>query len=556
MLANWFRSNPFLLFVFPLVFFICFTYETNKPVDLLQDTQFDYVDSTLILQVRLLRNPLQKTRNWQCLAEIQHAYSLSSDTVLCPSAPIMLYLSTDSEQNLPQAGDILLIHSRITRPAPTYPSYFDYGLYMRKQHILGMVYADQCSWQKIGSQQVTGIRFWAYCWQQKIVQTYERLGLKDKELAVVSALTVGDREQLDNETQQSFSNAGAMHILAVSGLHTGIVYSIIFFIFTLGGLYKPLYNDMKQKIILFALCMSALWAYAFLTGLSPSVLRASLMLTIAQFATIFNRQGMSINTLMIAAFIILIINPLSLFSVSFLFSFGAVLGILTFGQLLNDMLPCPPKIQPIRDLFTISLAAQLGVLPIGLYYFAQTSNYFFLTNLVVIPMAYIILMLAILALAFSFSVVGVWIASVLSAVTKFLCTFVTWVESLKGSTTYLAISAEMMLLLYGAIFCAYFWLKRAKLGWLVPIAVCLGAFCWLNWQKEEQDIQKDRVIVAQNKVYYECGKDITTFGVDSFLFATHHDTSMVFVRYVPYKKRTVFQDFCEQNEIVVRNFQQ
>ena len=198
-----------------------------------------------------------------------------------------------------------------------------------------------------------------------------------------------------------------MHILAVSGLHTGIVWGLIVWLLTLGGLAKPLCEQRVWQAILTTVTLIALWTYAFVTGLSPSVMRSALMVTIVEVGWLFRRNVVGMNTLAAAAVIILLIRPLTLWSVSFQLSFAAVASLILVGSWLQQHTILRGKLrQYIGGLLIMSFAAQIGTLPLTLHYFGQTSNYFALTNLVVVPAAFLRLLMGVAALALSWCVVG------------------------------------------------------------------------------------------------------------------------------------------------------
>ena len=138
------------------------------------------------------------------------------------------------------------------------------------------------------------------------------MGIDGKELGILSALTLGYREELDKDVQRAFSASGAMHVLAVSGLHTGIVWGIVVWILTLGGWRLPLYEERWKRWVLSGGIITILWGYAFVTGLSPSVMRSALMLTFWELSGLFEKQTSRWNPILSAAVIILIINPLAL----------------------------------------------------------------------------------------------------------------------------------------------------------------------------------------------------------------------------------------------------
>jgi competence protein ComEC len=288
---------------------------------------------------------------------------------------------------------------------------------------------------------------------------------------------------LDKHVQQSFSAAGAMHILAVSGLHTGIVWGLIVWLLTLGGLAKPLCEQRVWQTILTTMTLIALWAYAFVTGLSPSVMRSALMVTIVEVGWLFRRNVVGMNTLAAAAVIILLIRPLTLWSVSFQLSFAAVASLILVGSWLQQHTILRGKLwQYIGGLLIMSFAAQIGTLPLTLHYFGQTSNYFALTNLVVIPVAFVLLLLGIGSLALSWCFVGEWLADAAQWCTYGLRLFVEWIEALPYSTTHIEISAPAMGLCYGAMACAVAMMQgeRVRWWWLIGVTGCLAGAIALN----------------------------------------------------------------------------
>ena len=267
-----------------------------------------------------------------------------------------------------------------------------------------------------------------------------------------------------------------MHILAVSGLHTGIVWGMIVWLLTLGGLLKPKYEQRVWQCSLSVITLVVLWIYAFVTGLSPSVMRSALMVTFVEIGWLLRREVSSINSLAAAAVVILLINPLALWSVSFQLSFAAIMAIIFVAQRMQQHVVLHnPVGQYIGGLLIVSIAAQIGTLPLTLYYFGQTSNYFALTNLVVIPAAFVLLLLGIGALAMSWCVVGEWLGEAAQWCTYGLRMFVEWIEGLPYSTTHIHLSSMSVALCYGAVVCAWLMMRgeKVKWGWLVGVIVCL-----------------------------------------------------------------------------------
>ena len=369
---KWIAAHTWLLILIPLIAGILLCYHTQFPVNLLAASEVDYLDRDTALCLHLVSEGQERSKTIRYTAEA------------ADGSRLLLYLQKDSLPQ-PQLGDVLLVQTTVRRGERL--GDFDYGRYLRMQGLVGSAWANRRHWQQVGHKPVSGLRATAEKCQRGLHQRYKQLGVREPELGILSALTLGYREELDKHVQQSFSAAGAMHILAVSGLHTGIVWGLIVWLLTLGGLAKPLYEQRVWQTILTTMTLIALWAYAFVTGLSPSVMRSALMVTIVEMGWLFRRNVVGMNTLAAAAVIILLIRPLTLWSVSFQLSFAAVASLILVGSWLQQHTILRGKLwQYIGGLLIMSFAAQIGTLPLTLHYFGQTSNYFALTNLFVIPL--------------------------------------------------------------------------------------------------------------------------------------------------------------------------
>ena len=225
----------------------------------------------------------------------------------------------------------------------------------------------------------------------------EKSLLAEKNKTIAKALLLGEKDKLDKDTLRSYSSAGAMHVLAVSGLHVGIIMLILQFVF------KPIKHGKFGLIAYSILILSGLWGYAIITGFTPSVVRAAIMFSFVAIGKELQRDSSSYQSLLVAAFIILILDPLSLFKVGFQLSFLAVLGIVVIQPELYRLFYFKYKILDyIWKITSVSIAAQLATFPLGLYYFHQFPNLFLISNLVVIPLAGLILTLGFIFFIFHF----------------------------------------------------------------------------------------------------------------------------------------------------------
>ena len=458
---RWLAAHTWLIALVPLVAIIWLSGYMGKPLNLLKDTDVDYLDRDTILAMRLLSNAQERTKTFRYEAEVEGG------------GKVLLYLQKDS-MPMPVMGDVLLVETQVRRGGKS--GKFDYGLYLRRQGIVGTCWALRRNWQLIGHEDDMGLKGLAKRSQYFLYQQYRKMGIEGQELGIISALTLGYREDLDKDVQRAFSASGAMHVLAVSGLHTGIVWGLVMWILTLGVLYKPLWEDKFRRWLLNISTIVLIWAYAFLTGLSPSVMRSALMLTFWALSSLLEQQTSRWNPLLAAAVVILIVNPLALWSVSFQLSFAAVAGIMLFGSSMQQAVVSKGRVwQSVSGLLIVSLAAQLGTMPLTLHYFGQTSNYFALTNLIVVPMAGILLSLGFSTLAMSWCAVGEWLGWATKWCTWLLNQAVQWIESLPYSTTHMHLSEWGVIGLYGAIICGLLMMRGGKVHWwwTIGVIICL-----------------------------------------------------------------------------------
>ena len=458
---RWIAAHTWLLVLVLLVAGILLCYHTHFPTNLLAATEVDYLDCDTLLCLHLMSEGQERSKTVRYTAQA------------IDGSQLLLYLQKDSLPQ-PQMGDVLLVQTTVRRGDTI--GEFDYGRYLRLQGLVGSAWACRRNWQVIGHQPIRGLRAKAERCQIFLHRRYAALGLRGDDLAIFSALTLGYREDLDKDLQQSFSASGAMHILAVSGLHTGIVWGAIVFLLTLAGLLRPLYEQRCWQFLLTLLTLFVLWTYAFVTGLSPSVMRSALMVTMVEVGWLFRRSSLGLNTLAAAAVIILLLNPLALWSVSFQLSFAAVASILLVGTWWQRRVLLHGRVwRSIGGLLLMSFAAQIGTLPLTLHYFEQTSNYFALTNLVVVPAAFGLLLLGLGSLAMSWCVVGGWLAAAAQACTTGLRMFVEWIEHLPFATTHIDLSAPSVWCCYGAILCAVAMMygEKVRWWWLVGVVACI-----------------------------------------------------------------------------------
>lgn len=310
---------------------------------------------------------------------------------------LMLYIRKDSLLRIPAKGDQLLVKmAPVEIPGPLNPYAFNYKAYMETQGICCQAFVTAADVQQLReapagfSAGVKGMALDVRQWASRQLATHVS---GEQEKAIANALLLGYRELLDEEINQAYATAGVMHVLAVSGLHVGFLYLF------LQLLFRPWRRHRWLKWAGFSVSLLILWSYAFVTGLSPSVLRAVIMFSFIAFAQQLKRHSGIYNALAMAAFILLLYDPFMLRAVGFQLSFLAVFGIVYLQPRFSGWYKGENRfLKKGVDLFTVSLAAQLATFPLGLYYFGQFPTYFFLTNLLVVPAASLMLGLGFLFL--------------------------------------------------------------------------------------------------------------------------------------------------------------
>ena len=287
-----------------------------------------------------------------------------------------------------------------------------------------------------------------------LLQRLETAGLSDNQYAVVAAMALGDKSSLTKDLKETYSMTGASHILALSGLHLGIIYALL----------SLLVVGRRWQMITQVAIILSIWAFVFLTGMSTSVVRSAIMLTVYALLAIGHRQKMSVNTLAFTAIVMLLVSPQALFDVGFQMSFMAVFSILLFTPLFyrpfsSEYLMTHRLVKWLWGMVAVSIAAQIGVAPLIAYYFGRFSCFFLLTNFIVIPAATLILYLSLATLLIPS--IGVILASIVGL----LNTTLLYISTIPGATIDgLHPSVMLTASIYAIIFATYYllWLTIPK----------------------------------------------------------------------------------------------
>lgn len=481
-----------------------------------QKNVFDFGNSehliiaTVIEQAQEKENSIKTTLRIDCFQDSLF-WHRNKSKVLC-------YFQKDSLSLGLNLGDQIIAKTYLNEIVHSGNPYtFNYKEYLKYQEVYTQCYIKTNDYKVIAHHKGSKIRILSNKTRQHLLEIYQKNQITGNEFAVLSALTLGYKSELTPELKESFSTSGAMHILAVSGLHVGIIFIILCKL--LFFLQKTRYGRIPQSLII----IFVLFFYAFLTGLSDSVLRATIMFTFISIGRMFTRQMNIYNSISASAFLLLVINPYSIMNVGFQLSYAAVISIVFFQSKIYSILNVNNQILDyIWQLVSVAIAAQLGTFPITIYYFDQFPLYFILSNILIIPLATIVVYGAIILFAFSFSgTLSVIISKFLNLVTFILNKSVDFIEQLPFSKLdQLRIDLNSMYILLILIFSFSFFMITKRLRFLKSALVIMLmlviyniSLSYLKTQKAILTIHNIKGISAINFIenksaYFTCNSDM------------------------------------------------
>lgn len=433
----------------------------DEPTGFYQHTQSG---DTLILLINAQpeSKPKSIALTSSVLGFIQNGNTIESE------GKIQLYLETNEHSADLSHGDVIVAKLRYDSIVNTSDTGFDASFYFAQKDIYHRAYIPAKDWW-LNRKNDTHNRM-AY-FRNHAAETIKGWGMRPHSEQVMTALVLGDKRSLDKALRQQYADAGVVHVLAVSGLHVGVIYLLVSLL--LNVFLQARYALAKTLIIIVIL-----WFYAFLTGLSPSVWRAATMFTLLSVGRSLGRITGIYHTIAASALLLLILEPNLLFHPGFQLSYAAVFGIVRYQPQMQDWwTPSKSWINQIWQLVTVSLSAQMITLPFTTYYFGQFPTYFLLSNLLIIPLLSSIMIGSIVIL-----IIGIvtplpnWMSTTLDTVYNIQNEIVAQITSLP----YAVISdLEATLLQAGLLLLIFIsgleMLRSRKATWImIWIACCIG----------------------------------------------------------------------------------
>jgi len=405
-----------------------------------------------------LEEPLSpKLKSFKAIASV---ILKTKDSLLPVKGNIIMYIQKDSSLPRVEYGSYIIFKKHLQLIKNTgNPGSFDYKQYCLFKGIYYQVYLKSGEYKISSTKKINTFKKYLFDTRKKIITILCKYIPGVKESGVAEALLIGYKEDLDKNLVQAYTNTGVIHIIAISGLHVGLIYWI------LGYLLTPFMSREKSLWLKPVFIITGLWLFGFLAGGSPSVLRSVVMFTFIVLGESMAKRISVYNSLAASAFLLLCYNPYWLWDVGFQLSYAAVLSIIIFRKSIYNWWFIPNKtLDAIWKLITVTLAAQILTIPICFYYFHQFPNFFLITNLIAVPLSSIILLCELLLCSVF------W----LPALAKIIGWLVYWLIRLMNSfieginnfpfslLENIRISILQLCCLYFIIICLSIWLLKLK----------------------------------------------------------------------------------------------
>jgi len=417
-----------------------------------------------------LQEPLvEKPNSYKAVASIENSFH--NKTNVSVKGNVIVYFKKDSVVNNLQYGSIILI-KKLLQPIKNSgnPGSFDYKRYSLFQEITHQVYLTPIDFVTLPGKDTKAYKSFIFKSRRWTISVLRKYINGEEEQGLAEALLIGYKDDLDKNLVQSYSNTGVVHVIAISGLHLGIIYWLLLFIT----------KSLKRKQVRwlrFIIIIAVLWGFSLLAGAQPSVLRSAVMFTAIALSTVLDKRTSIYNTLCMSAFLLLCYNPFWLWDVGFQLSYAAVLSIIIFFKPIHSWLYFPNKIVDFFwKLIAVSLAAQILTLPISLFHFHQFPVLFLLANLLAVPLSSLILIGEILLCVLQFiPPVANILGLLLQELIQFMNYYIVQLDNVSFAVwDGLSISAFQAIILTALIAATSYWLLEKKKG-----AVWFSIFCLL-----------------------------------------------------------------------------
>ena len=405
-----------------------------------------------------IQEPLvEKSKSYKALATIDAVYT--NNKWITVNGNVLLYFKKDSlPPTLNYGAQIVFIKALQPITSPGNPGSFNYQRFNAFRDIYHQCFLQTADYQLTGLTIKNAFRQWLFTLQFSVINALKKYITEEREQGVAEALLIGYRDDLDKNLVQAYSNTGVVHIIAISGLHLGMIYGTLVWFFKL--FKKRRWTWWVKPVVI----LLVIWIFSLVAGAAPSILRSAVMFTFILAGESLGKKLTIYNTLAASAFTLLCFNPFALWDVGFQLSYAAVLSIVLFMQPVYNWIYFRNKfLRGVWKLNAVTLSAQVLTVPIVCYHFHQFPNLFLLTNFIVVPLSSIILYTELFLLTFNtiFTPLATFFGVITEKLLWLMNTFIIKMNDLSFAVTdNIQVSIVQTLLLYGSIIAGSYWLMR------------------------------------------------------------------------------------------------
>ena len=501
-----------------------------------------FVGNESFLVAKIIKPPLEKVKIITVVAEVEQVKNKNKTTIA--TGNILVNIMRDSTSNDLKYGDVIVFNSPIHEfDEPKNPEEFSFKLYQSFHNIYHRTFLKGGDWKLVAEHQGNFLMAQVYMVREYFLSRIINYVKVKNDFAVASAIMLGYNDYMNSDVTRAYASSGALHVLSVSGLHVGIMFIMLNFLFGAMDSYGRKFQIAKSIIIILLI-----WFYACLTGLSPSVLRSAMMFSMIQLGKVTLRNADTFNIIFGSIVILILFNPFIVTEVGFRLSYLAVIGIVFLHPKIYSLVVIGtvrrPEFKKEKSYFlkpitflrhdlkwfflvvvdlgwqivAVSIAAQIATFPLSLYYFHQFPNLFLISNLVVIPVSNLILFLGTgLFVAGKVLFLNDLVGWCFNELIVLLNKFIFWIDSLWFALVQgISITMLEMLAWYVLVFLLC-WLterKRTKVA-LASLLIMFGLTCTYSYRQIENSRRKEIVVYSVPKqkavAFINGGKVLTDF---------------------------------------------
>jgi len=455
------------------------------------------------LIIKLREKPVERTNTLKSEATL---VALIRDERLMPiRGEILAYFNKDSASRRLAAGDEIITTAALTPiPENANPGGFSFRQYAFFQGITHQAFV-RSNFIVTGNDRPLLQKLIGHI-RESVLSVLQKAFTDKRERGLAEALMIGYKNELDKSLVQSYTNTGVVHIIAISGLHLGLIYWLLV------KLLRPLSNHRKLKWAVPLLLITGLWIFTLLAGAQPSVLRSAIMFSCIVVGNSLSRKSSIYNSLALSAFILLCYNPYWLWDAGFQLSYTAIIGIATFMKPIYGLIRFKNKlVDMIWQMNAVTISAQLLTLPVCIYHFHQFPNYFLLSNFIAVPVSSLILLTELLLCVVSFMPILFHLSTKLcSLLISFMNTSIEQIEQLPfavwdGLQISFAQAVLLMLFIVLSLTCLIYKERIRPLGY--GSLTAFVAFMTLRCLSFAEALQQEKIIVYQETIDFVTGRN-------------------------------------------------